>query len=82
LENVDIFYGHLEYFTNFGEYFLTTWYILCSVDTFFRFGYHVPKKKSGNPADGQLRRWGKKSLIHAEASLISLNCVESNALAC
>jgi hypothetical protein len=35
LENVDIFYGHLEYFYRHLGYFMTTWYILCSFGTFF-----------------------------------------------
>jgi hypothetical protein len=35
LENVVIFYGHLEYFTDVLGYFRTIWYILCSFGTFF-----------------------------------------------
>jgi hypothetical protein len=36
LEKVDIFYVHLEYcrYRHF-EYFMTIWYILCSLGTFF-----------------------------------------------
>jgi hypothetical protein len=50
LENVDIFYGHLEYFTEIWDilrkfgifyenvgYFMVILYILCSFNTFLRF---------------------------------------------
>jgi hypothetical protein len=61
LENVDKFYGHLEYvlFGHLG-YFMTIGYILCSFGTFFRFWYHV-SKKSGN-LDTELRRKVNKAL--------------------
>jgi hypothetical protein len=35
LENVDIFYDHLEYNVNILEFFMTIWYILCSFGTLF-----------------------------------------------
>jgi hypothetical protein len=34
-ENVALFYGHLEYFVNILDFFMTIWYILCSFGTFF-----------------------------------------------
>jgi hypothetical protein len=45
LENVDKFYGHLEYFTyrHLG-YFMTIWQILCSFGTFFLVWYNVRRK--------------------------------------
>jgi hypothetical protein len=49
LENVDIFYGHLEYFTDI-------WYIFCSFGTFLFIwniftGFGIMyQEKSGNPA--------------------------------
>jgi hypothetical protein len=35
LENVDIFYVHLDYFKDIWGNFITIWYILCSFGTFF-----------------------------------------------
>jgi hypothetical protein len=35
LENVATFYGHLEYFADIWDYFMTIWYILCSFVIFF-----------------------------------------------
>jgi hypothetical protein len=42
LENVDIFYGHLEYF-------MTIWHIVCSFGTFFPGFGVMHQEKSGNP---------------------------------
>jgi hypothetical protein len=53
LENVYTFYGHLEYFTDLGGYFI----ILVTLVTFFVQLLHFPgfgimyPEKSGNPAD-------------------------------
>jgi hypothetical protein len=45
LENVDVLYGYLEYFTGILGYFMTICYILCPFVTFFSgFGNHVPRK--------------------------------------
>jgi hypothetical protein len=48
LENVDLFYGHLEYLRTFGILcdHLVLFVLIWSI--FYGFGYHAPKK-SGNP---------------------------------
>jgi hypothetical protein len=42
------FEGHrcenVEYFTDIFGYFMTMWYILCSLGTVFRFWDHIPRK--------------------------------------
>jgi hypothetical protein len=45
LENVNIFYGHLEYFTHLG-YFMTICCILCSFGTFLMILVSCTKKKN------------------------------------
>jgi hypothetical protein len=35
MENVEIFYGNLEYFMGMWLYFTTIWYTLCLFCTFF-----------------------------------------------
>jgi hypothetical protein len=50
LENVYIFYGHLEYFMGIWDILhMTIWYILYSFGTFFP---GLFQEKSGNPASG------------------------------
>jgi hypothetical protein len=49
LANVDILYGHLEYFTNIWDTLWPLGTFCVHLVIFFRFGYHVPRKKSGNP---------------------------------
>jgi hypothetical protein len=49
LKNVDTFYGHWEYFYGRLGYFMTIWYILCSLGTFFSSFGIMQKEKSGNP---------------------------------
>jgi hypothetical protein len=51
LENVDIFYAHLELFADIRDIFMTIWYILCS----FGFGI-MYEEKSGNPGFDHYRR--------------------------
>jgi hypothetical protein len=50
MENVDIFYDHLEYFTAVGYNLWPFWYSLWSFSIFFPIWYVWTKKKFGNPA--------------------------------
>jgi hypothetical protein len=51
LEKVDIFNGHLEYFTDICKFFMTIWYSLCLFGTFLWCVCVVVKyqETSGNP---------------------------------
>jgi hypothetical protein len=44
LENVDIFYGHLDYFTDIWDILMTILVHFCSAGTFCRVWCHVPRK--------------------------------------
>jgi hypothetical protein len=53
LEYVALFYGHLEYFRDIWDIFMTIWTILCSFGAFFGI---MSQEKSGNPAPKWHRR--------------------------
>jgi hypothetical protein len=54
LENVVLFYVHLEYFADIWYILMTIWYILCSLGAFFPGFGIMHQEKSGNPGKDSL----------------------------